>query len=313
MLKIGLVMSQTKCCLTIIVLLLLSANMMAQIPNSGFENWSINNQPDNWLVRYTTASISTDKYAGNYALKLQTDIYAGHGDGYGTINSLPPNGTEGAQPAFPISARHTTLNGYYKFTPVNGDSCQFFVMLYKHGYVGSPDPQYPLIGVGALCKSASFTYAPFTVTINYFDSYTIPDSAWISLSAYKGWNFSTNMEYYPLGNSTLYVDNLSFDTFATSVSKDQTDEIPGKYELSQNYPNPFNPSTSISFNLLSKSFVSLKIFDLLGREVATVVSDNLSAGNHTQQWNANGMPSGVYFYRLQAGSFSETKKLVLLR
>jgi photosystem II stability/assembly factor-like uncharacterized protein len=98
----------------------------------------------------------------------------------------------------------------------------------------------------------------------------------------------------------------------TSV-EETNNSISTGYSLSQNYPNPFNPSTNISFSLLSKSSVSLKIFDLLGREVATVISDNLSAGNHTQQWNANGMPSGVYFYHLQAGSFSETKKLVLLR
>jgi hypothetical protein len=89
--------------------------------------------------------------------------------------------------------------------------------------------------------------------------------------------------------------------------------IPASYSLSQNYPNPFNPSTSISFRLPSKSFVSLKVFDLIGREAATLVSEELSAGNHTKQWNANRMPSGVYFYRLQAGSFTETKKLVLLK
>jgi len=83
--------------------------------------------------------------------------------------------------------------------------------------------------------------------------------------------------------------------------------------LRQNYPNPFNPITSISFSLPLKSFISLKIFDLLGREVATIVSEQLSAGNHAIKWNAVNMSSGIYFYRLQAGSFTETKKLVLLR
>ena len=89
--------------------------------------------------------------------------------------------------------------------------------------------------------------------------------------------------------------------------------IPTEYELSQNYPNPFNPSTTISFSLPSRSFVSLKLFDVLGREVATIISEEMSAGIYTRQWNATGMPSGVYFYRLQAGSFIDTKKLVLLR
>jgi hypothetical protein len=89
--------------------------------------------------------------------------------------------------------------------------------------------------------------------------------------------------------------------------------IPLHFDLKQNYPNPFNPSTTISLSLPSKLFVSLKIFDLIGREVATIVSEELSAGDHSRQWNTNGMPSGVYFYRLQAGSFTETKKLILLR
>jgi photosystem II stability/assembly factor-like uncharacterized protein len=98
----------------------------------------------------------------------------------------------------------------------------------------------------------------------------------------------------------------------TSVENNRTN-VPVHFSLSQNYPNPFNPSTAISFNLPSRSFVSLKIFDLLGREAATIVSEEMPAGSYLRQWNAAKMPSGVYFYRLQAGSFTETKKLVLLR
>jgi hypothetical protein len=83
--------------------------------------------------------------------------------------------------------------------------------------------------------------------------------------------------------------------------------------LDQNYPNPFNPSTTISFSLPSKSFVSLKIFDALGREVSVVVFEELPAGNYSRQWNASNMASGVYFYRLQAGMFADMKRLLLLR
>ena len=90
-------------------------------------------------------------------------------------------------------------------------------------------------------------------------------------------------------------------------------DVPAEFSLAQNYPNPFNPSTRISFSLPSITFVSLRVFDAMGRQVATLVSEELSAGNYSRQWNAAGMPSGVYFYRLQAGSFTETKKLVLLR
>jgi hypothetical protein len=89
--------------------------------------------------------------------------------------------------------------------------------------------------------------------------------------------------------------------------------VPKEYLLHQNFPNPFNPSTNISFSIPTRSFVSLKVFDLIGREVATVVSEEMSAGSHIKQWNAKNYPSGIYFYRLQAGSFTETKKLLLLK
>jgi hypothetical protein len=89
--------------------------------------------------------------------------------------------------------------------------------------------------------------------------------------------------------------------------------FPAEFSLSQNYPNPFNPTTTISFNLPSKSFVSLKIFDIIGREVATIVSEEMPAGSYSEQWNASNISSGIYFYRLHVGSFVETKKLVLLK
>ncbi|MFN0158687.1 MAG: Omp28-related outer membrane protein [Bacteroidota bacterium] len=91
------------------------------------------------------------------------------------------------------------------------------------------------------------------------------------------------------------------------------EEQPSAFRLHQNFPNPFNPSTEISFTLPTQSFVSLKIFNLLGEEVATIVSDELQAGNYSRQWTPEGLSSGVYFYRLKAGSFSETRKLALLK
>jgi Secretion system C-terminal sorting domain len=85
------------------------------------------------------------------------------------------------------------------------------------------------------------------------------------------------------------------------------------FSLLQNYPNPFNFSTIFSFHLPFNSFVSLKLYDLLGREVATIVSEEMLAGSYSRQWNATKIASGVYFYRLQVGSLIQTKKLVLLK
>ncbi len=89
--------------------------------------------------------------------------------------------------------------------------------------------------------------------------------------------------------------------------------LPNKVQLMQNYPNPFNPATTFSFTLPSQSLVSLKVYDALGREVAVVLFEEMPAGTYSRQWNAAGLPSGIYFYRLSAGSFAETRKLVLLK
>jgi photosystem II stability/assembly factor-like uncharacterized protein len=98
----------------------------------------------------------------------------------------------------------------------------------------------------------------------------------------------------------------------TSVHTQPTDGL-GDFTLMQNYPNPFNPSTTISFTLPSRSFVTLKIFDVMGREVATIVSEEMQAGSYSRSWNASTIPSGAYFYRLHAGAYTKTKRFVLLK
>jgi hypothetical protein len=97
----------------------------------------------------------------------------------------------------------------------------------------------------------------------------------------------------------------------TSVERISTD-LPTHFSLDQNYPNPFNPSTIISYELPNAAVVSLKILNTLGQLVETLVDDEKSAGSYRVAWNAN-VPSGVYFYRLQAGGFVETKKMILLQ
>ncbi len=90
-------------------------------------------------------------------------------------------------------------------------------------------------------------------------------------------------------------------------------EVPLRFALGQNYPNPFNPSTVIPYQIPRASHVRLAVYDVLGREVTTLVNEMKEAGDYATTWNASAAPSGVYFYRLNAGTFTETKKLLLLR
>jgi hypothetical protein len=91
------------------------------------------------------------------------------------------------------------------------------------------------------------------------------------------------------------------------------EKIPKQYSLYQNYPNPFNPTSVIRYDLPKSSFVTLRVYDVLGREVGTLVNERQEPGVHQVNWQASGFASGVYFYRLRAGSFVQTKKLILLR
>ena len=98
-----------------------------------------------------------------------------------------------------------------------------------------------------------------------------------------------------------------------SIEKNYTYSTPIRFSLEQNYPNPFNPITTIPFTITSRSFVSLKIFDLLGREVDILINGILPAGSFSCKWDATGKTSGIYFCCLQSGSYTETKKLIVLR
>ena len=98
----------------------------------------------------------------------------------------------------------------------------------------------------------------------------------------------------------------------TSVERHSTD-LPVRFTLDQNYPNPFNPGTTIGFTLPRASHVTLSVFNMVGEEITTLVFGEFGPGNYTTRWDAEGIASGVYFYRIQAGDVVETKKLLLLR
>ena len=106
---------------------------------------------------------------------------------------------------------------------------------------------------------------------------------------------------------------LRFDGTVFDTPEPQTQSISSTYALYQNYPNPFNPSTTISFSIPKAGHTSLIVYDLLGRTVETLVNKQLTAGNYHTSWNAGALPSGVYFYRLTSGEFSDVKKTVLLK
>ena len=102
-------------------------------------------------------------------------------------------------------------------------------------------------------------------------------------------------------------------TLITSIETGNTSSLPSSYSLEQNYPNPFNPSTVIKYAIKADGFVTLKVYDILGNEVANLVNERQSQGTYTINFNADKLSSGVYIYKLQAGSYSAAKKMLLVR
>jgi hypothetical protein len=148
----------------------------------------------------------------------------------------------------------------------------------------------------------------------------------VTIDDLKAWfyaqGFPTDLD--PLGISFgsdaqwFYIYLSHFSQFALGVIKNTTDingpiELPTEFKLEQNFPNPFNPSTQISFALPNYGYTKLTIYNSLGVEVKTLISEMKSAGNHSVSFNADGLSSGMYFYELSSGEFKSTKKMMLVK
>ena len=124
---------------------------------------------------------------------------------------------------------------------------------------------------------------------------------------------STNYDGTPLGDQY----NIGVDFYITVVDSvldvKEVEQQPVSFALSQNYPNPFNPTTVISYQLKVRSFISLKVYNMLGGEVATLVDEKKEAGSYSVTFTPNNLPSGIYFYRLRGGEEVMTKKMVYVK
>jgi len=143
----------------------------------------------------------------------------------------------------------------------------------------------------------------YTGTVNYGWSGTVTPTK-------SSYTFSPTSQAYSNVTSNLSNDYVGIEP----VSVGQISQvIPNHFALSQNHPNPFNPSTIITYDLPKEGMVTIKIYDLLGREVKTLVDEYKSAGSYSVAFDARNLTSGTYFYRLTSGDFTEIKKLILMK
>ena len=147
-----------------------------------------------------------------------------------------------------------------------------------------------------------------------------PELNWDDIGFVAGSGNSVSPKYYyftdqNIGGSkfTYRLKQIDNDGSYKYSDKIEIDISPDKFELYQNYPNPFNPSTTIKYSIPEKSFVSLKVYDILGNEITTLVNKEQPIGYHYVDFYAPALSSGIYFYRLKTGSYFKTKKMIILK
>jgi hypothetical protein len=276
---------------------LFSVTILAQnVLNGGFESWT-NQSPDNWwtnnvpFISFVPITQSSNAHSGSSSLKGTAVQYTG-GLGIPILQS-------GASAAgFPITQKFKTVSGYYQFSPLSGDKFTGDILMFS----GANQIGFANFEITASISS----WTQFSVDFDYFIDGT-PDNCRLLFTLVG----PVTGDDFHVGSYFL-LDDVTLSGTATSVNDKNI--IPAKSSLEQNYPNPFNPSTKIQYNLPENSFVSLKLYNIIGKEVASLVNSAVPAGTHEVVFDASGLNSGIYFYTLKTGNnFVQTKKMILMK
>ncbi len=283
--------------LTLIFGLFISLN--AQIPNAGFENWT-NGEPNSWETNnskdlYTTITQSNSAHTGNSALKGEVVNIPGYGNMGPLV--LVDDGLSSTK-GFAISQRYNSLKGFYKFNTSVKDNLVVLLALYS----GNSS-----IAAGIVKLDAAASYTQFAFPILYQPGFNgVPDRCAIAFQF-----FDVNGDAkYTIGTE-MYIDDLELSMDIVSAVEDKSTEL--SFDLEQNFPNPFVSTTNIRFDIPKTQMVILKVYDVLGNEVATLVNREMPAGTHDVQFNASSEFEGLYFYKLISGNVCSTKKMLLFR
>lgn len=172
-----------------------------------------------------------------------------------------------------------------------------------HRNAGNSDIYAQRIASNAAINWAATGYAICTIGNDQVNPMIVSNGNLGAIVVWQDYRSGNNFDVYEVGfNTTGFIAIENIGTI-----------IPDEFTLSQNYPNPFNPTTKIRFALPKSSFAKLVVYDILGREAAIIVSEQLNAGTYEADWNASNFPSGVYYYKLISDDYSETKKMILIK
>lgn len=246
------------------------------------------------------------------------NIEYSYGTGWNLIISDHPNTGE-----FTWTIPNVNTNNVLVKISKSDDSGIFAIS--SHPFSIRPYIPVELVSFSALASTNNITLTWLTATeINNFGfevQRSIDNSEFFTIGFVNGYGTTTNPNNYSYiddnvmpGKYFYRLKQVDFDGTNEYSDIVEVDFVgPTEFKLNQNYPNPFNPSTVISYSVPGTEFVTIKVYDMLGNEVAVLVSEEKTAGNHITAFNSTGLSSGTYYYRIQAGSFSDTKKMILLK
>lgn len=286
--------------LTVLIAMTFKTN--AQIPNSGFENWTTVGSYENptaWnnCNSYSTGTFfpvtkSSDHYplsVGTYSIRVENQIPLSNCSSYGFAQTCDNNNP--CTPAFPIIGHPNMFCGYYKCFPLNNDTIQIGLMLFKAGEW--------IAGAELITTNTVSNWTSFSIPIS---SYAEADSATITVAAFYN-DTTCGMPFGPFGNSVLYVDNLSFDNLITSIPEQSF--INTTFSL---YPNPASDIVTLNIGNPNSADLTLNIYNVVG----TLVKSEILKQN-TRQINIGDLSNGIYTFEIKSKEWSGKQKLIIQR
>ena len=218
--------------------------------------------------------------------------------------------TYNGKPSYSFSTNGGSLWNF-RYMTTNGSLCRYTFCASDSTESGGNNFLIGYVNLGGdSVLSVKGTLGSISYGLNRINSSSPSPNFAMAGCIYRNGQSKTNAIAY-VGNSGInaYFDAEHLVTGIQNVSN----EVPSGFKLEQNYPNPFNPQTNIRFSILKSGLVTLRVFDITGKEVAVLVNQNLNSGTYNYDFEASLLSSGVYFYRISAGDFSEVKKMVLLK
>lgn len=282
-----------------------AAKAQDTIANPGFENWTNNpspayDEPNSWhtLNPYTSAigavmaykGIGSDAHTGNNGIKLISKPVLNS-----PTASLVTTGTvnvaqQSVDGGIPINSRPVSLNGWFKYSPVGGDTATFAITLTKWNGTSRV-----LVGQGGVqVDTAVSVFTNFSVPVNYLTA-DVPDTVQIL--------FVSSTQNAAHANTILVLDDISYD-FATGIAESPVAET-------SLFPNPAEDMATLKFNVDNNQTININLYNTLGQQVRNIYTGNTGKGTNQVQFSTAGLPSGMYIVKLNIGTKTVTRQLVV--